>query len=90
MMKIALYDGRENSPTRGLISEFVIGERNLVTVKIPPNVTHGFKCIGTEEAIIANIPTETYNYAEPDEYCLPADTKEIPCHWGLAPGPKHG
>jgi dTDP-4-dehydrorhamnose 3,5-epimerase len=90
MMKVVLYDGRETSPTSGVINEFFIGERNPVMVKIPPDVYHGFKCIGTEEAIIVNVPTETYNYTEPDEYRLPADTKEIPYDWGLAPGLKHG
>jgi dTDP-4-dehydrorhamnose 3,5-epimerase len=90
MMKVALYDSREGSPTRGVVNEFVIGERNPVLVKIPPLVYHGFKCVGTEEALIVNVPTEMYNYAEPDEYRLPPDTKEIPYDWGLAPGLKHG
>jgi dTDP-4-dehydrorhamnose 3,5-epimerase len=90
MMKVALYDGREGSPTRGVVNEFVIGERNPVLVKIPPLVYHGFKCVSTEEALIVNVPTEMYDYAEPDEYRLPPDTKEIPYDWGLAPGLKHG
>ena len=90
MMKVALYDSRDGSPTKGVVNEFIIGERNPILVKIPPFVYHGFKCVGTEEALIVNVPTETYNYAEPDEFRLPADTKEIPYDWGLAPGLKHG
>jgi dTDP-4-dehydrorhamnose 3,5-epimerase len=90
MMKVALYDGRDDSPTKGLVNEFFIGERNPMLVKIPPYVYHGFKCIGTEEALIVNVPTAMYDYAEPDEYRLPPDTKAIPYDWGLAQGLKHG
>lgn len=90
MMKVVLYDSRENSPTKGAINEFIIGERNPQMIKIPPYVYHGFKCVGTEEALIVNVPTETYNYDEPDEFRLPPDTGEIPYDWGMAPGLKHG
>lgn len=90
MMKVALYDGRATSPTKGVINEFVIGEKNPLLVKIPPLVHHGFKCVGTEEALIVNVPTEAYDYQQPDEYRLPPNTLEIPYDWGLAPGLKHG
>jgi len=89
-MKVALYDGRDGSPTKGVVNEFVIGERNCNLIQIPPLVYHGFKCVSTEEALIVNVPTEAYNYGEPDEFRLSADTKEIPYDWGLAPGLKHG
>jgi len=90
MMKVALYDSREDSPTKGVVNEFIIGERNPILIAIPPFVYHGFKCVGTEEALIVNVPTEIYNYTEPDEFRLPPDTKDIPYDWGLAPGLKHG
>jgi dTDP-4-dehydrorhamnose 3,5-epimerase len=89
-MKVALYDGREGSPTKGVVNVFVIGERNPVLIKIPPLVHHGFKCIGNEEALIVNVPTEMFDYSQPDEYRLAADTKEKPYDWGLTPGLKHG
>jgi len=81
MMKVVLYDSRENSKTKGEINEFFIGEHNYMLVQIPPFVYHGFKCISETEAIIINAPTELYNYKEPDEYRLPFDTKEIPYNW---------
>ncbi len=90
MMKVVLYDSREGSPTKGVINEFFIGERNPMQIQIPRFVYHGFKCIGTEEALVVNVPTETFDYKDPDEYRLPPDTKEIPYDWGLAPGLKHG
>lgn len=88
--KVVLYDGREDSPTKGLINEFFMGEKNPLLLKIPPRIMHGFTAIGNEETRIINIPTELYNYKNPDEYRLPPDTKEIPYDWILKPGLKHG
>lgn len=90
MMKVALYDPRENSPTHGEINEFFVGEKNPILISVPPYVYHGFKGIGTDTAYFLSIPTLPYNYKEPDEYRLPADTDEIPYDWLLAPGKSHG
>lgn len=81
MMKIVLYDGRENSSTKGEVNEFFIGVHNPQLIKIPPLVYHGFKCISEEEAIVINTPSEVYNYNEPDEFRLPYDTDKIPYDW---------
>lgn len=86
MMKIAIYDQRPGSPTKGLVNEFFAGEHNLVLIQIPKDVYHGFKCISEHEAIILNFPTEMYNYKEPDEYRLPAHTKKIPYTWDRKDG----
>ena len=90
MIKLVLYDGREKSKTKNEINEFTIGERNLLTVKIPPEVWHGFKTVTEEYALILNVPTELYNYKEPDEHRLPPNTEKIPYDWKLAPWLKHG
>lgn len=89
LIKLALYDGRDNSPTKGEINEFFMGERKPMLVKIPPGVWHGFKAI-QEIAFVVNVPTELYNYEEPDEHRLPPDTDKIQYDWGLTPGLKHG
>ncbi|MHB9155755.1 MAG: polysaccharide biosynthesis C-terminal domain-containing protein [Endomicrobiales bacterium] len=81
MMKIAAYDARSGSKTKGMVNEFIVGEHNLLLIQIPPLVHHGFKCVGEHEAIILNFPTETYDYREPDEYRVPAHTKKIPYSW---------
>ena len=86
MAKVVLYDARENSPTRGQVQEFFMGERNPILLKIPPLVMHGFKAIGTTMAMIVNFPTELYNYQEPDEHRVPWDSKEIPYDWGARNG----
>jgi len=86
MAKVVLYDSREDSPTYQQVDEFFIGDRNPCLIKIPPMVMHGFKGIGHNVTLIVNVPTELYNYDDPDEYRLPFDTDEIPYDWALEPG----
>jgi dTDP-4-dehydrorhamnose 3,5-epimerase len=77
VIKLVLVDTREDSPTKGEISEFYIGEINPLLVQVPVGVYHGWKCLGTEEAFIINVPTKTYNYKDPDEYRLPAHNNGV-------------
>ncbi|HOL22703.1 MAG TPA: dTDP-4-dehydrorhamnose 3,5-epimerase family protein [bacterium] len=81
MLKLVLCDLREGSKTYKLINEFFIGEHNPILVHIPAGVYHGFKGIGEEEALVINVPTNTYNYKDPDELRLPFDTGQIPYNW---------
>lgn len=81
MIKLVLYDSREDSPTYKTINEFFIGEHKPMLVSIPPVVYHGFKCISPGEAIVINVPTMPYNHDNPDEYRLEAHTPEIPYDW---------
>jgi len=90
MVKLVLFDGRDESKTKNEINEFVIGEKNPLLVKVPQRVWHGFKAISEEYALIVNVPTELYNYKEPDEYRLPPNTDKIPYDWKLIPWLKHG
>jgi dTDP-4-dehydrorhamnose 3,5-epimerase len=86
MMKIALYDAREDSPTHGEVNEFFLGEHRPLVLRIPAGVYHGFKCISEHEAICLNLPTRVYDYADPDEYRLPAHTDAIPYDWNQRDG----
>lgn len=81
MMKIVLCDGRKKSKTYGEINEIFAGAHNPVLIHIPVFVYHGFKCISESEALVVNIPTEVYNYREPDEYRLPAHGSRIKYDW---------
>jgi dTDP-4-dehydrorhamnose 3,5-epimerase len=83
MIKLALYDRREGSPTCGEVNEFFLGEQNPQLVQVPQLVLHGFKGIGTEEAIVINCPTEVYRYDDPDEFRVDPLGNEIPYDWGL-------
>ncbi len=86
MAKVVLYDRREDSPTYGEINEFFMGEQNPLLLKIPPEVMHGFKGISQDMTLIVNIPTELYNYENPDEYRVPPHTDEIPYDWARKDG----
>jgi len=81
MIKLVLYDDRNNSSTKGEIMELFIGVENYVLVTIPPNVWNGFKGIGTEPAIVANCATLPH---DPNEIIrLDPINNNIPYDWGL-------
>jgi dTDP-4-dehydrorhamnose 3,5-epimerase len=82
--RIALYDAREGSPTRGNVVDVVGGEANPVLVIVPPGVYHGFKSTGSAPAYVVNVPTELYDYEGPDEFRRPYDDPAIPYDWGEA------
>lgn len=84
--KVVLYDNREDSPTKGLVNEFIMGEENQILLKIPPLVLHGFSPADNKEATILNVPTELYTYENPDEYRVPYDSNEVPYDWGAEKG----
>ena len=84
--KLVLYDNRKDSSTYKMINEIFFGEKNPLLISIPPNIWHGFKAIGSKKITVLNIPTELYNYDEPDEYRLPYDTDKIPYDWNMKMG----
>jgi dTDP-4-dehydrorhamnose 3,5-epimerase len=81
MIKLVLYDRREDSPTFNNVVELNCGIHNPVLVHIPADVCHGWMCFGPEEAIVVNIPTEPYNYENPDEHRIDPHDNEIPYEW---------
>jgi dTDP-4-dehydrorhamnose 3,5-epimerase len=85
-IKLAIYDEREDSSTRGEINEYAVGEHKPMLIQIPAGVYHGWLCVSDSEAIVINCPTETYDAKNPDEYRLPYDSPEIPYDWEI----KHG
>jgi dTDP-4-dehydrorhamnose 3,5-epimerase len=86
MAKVALYDAREGSPTRGQVDEFFLGEHNNILLKIPVGVMHGYKTVGSEPSLLINFPSEPYDPQQPDEYRLPWDTDQIPYDWAIKMG----
>ena len=53
MMKVVLYDGREDSPTKGEVNEFFMGEQNQILITIPPRV------MPTRRSPMRRVPTST-------------------------------
>lgn len=80
-LKVVLFDAREESPTYGRLNEFHVGDARPTFVVIPTGVWHGLQNLGSSDALVLNLPTEAYNYADPDHYRLPYDSPEIPYTW---------
>lgn len=84
MIKMVLYDDRENSPTRGNLMELFIGEQNYCLVTVPPMVWNGFKGIGESMALVANcssIPHDPAEIMRMDPF-----DPSIPYNWDLRHG----
>jgi len=86
MAKVVLHDRRDGSSTFGETNEFVIGWQRQRMVIIPKGVYHGFTAVGNEPASIINIPTELYDYDDPDEHRRPFDDPEIGYDWSVKNG----
>jgi dTDP-4-dehydrorhamnose 3,5-epimerase len=80
-LKLALYDGRDGSPTKGVVNELFIGDANRLLVRVPAGVQHGWKCISEHTALILNIPDQVYDYAAPDEQRVDPHQNDIPYDW---------
>ena len=85
LVHVVCWDGRAGSPTFGRLNEFTWSDRNPGLVAIPPDVYHGWKNIGTSEAIVVNMPTRPYTYDAPDALDLPWESAAakglIPYMW---------
>jgi len=80
-IKLVLYDGRENSSTKGKLMELFIGEDNYCLVKIPSGIWNSFKGIGTKPAVVANCATLSH---DPEEIVRKDPlSKDIPYNWEL-------
>jgi dTDP-4-dehydrorhamnose 3,5-epimerase len=85
MVKLVLVDTRSGSPTEGVVNEFSIGTLNPMLVQVHPLVYHGWKCTGTEPALVVNAPTEPYRHDAPDEFRL-APHGTLPYDWSRTDG----
>ncbi len=56
-IKLALYDDREGSRTKGELQEILLGGDDYALVTVPPGVWNGFKGLGGTDAIVANCAT---------------------------------
>lgn len=84
MIKLVLFDVRADSETNNLL-ELFIGTHNPCLVIVPNNILHGWKCISEYEALIINVPTEVYDYKNPDEERVdPHDEEEQAAELGFS------
>ncbi len=84
MVKMVLYDMRENSPTKGELMEVFLGDDNYSLLIVPPGVANGFTAIGGQPALVANCPDIPH---DPDEITrIDPLHNDIPYDWAI----KHG
>jgi dTDP-4-dehydrorhamnose 3,5-epimerase len=77
-VRIVLYDDREESPTRGLVTQHCFDDHSRALITIPEGVWHAVGNVGTSDAQLINCPTRAYNHESPDKWELPLDTELIP------------
>lgn len=81
-LRFGLYDGREDSPTRGMLSVFTLSDHQRAMVRIPCGVWHGVQNVGEVDGVFINLPTRPYYYEDPDKYRLPLTNDLIPFDFG--------
>ena len=80
-LKVALYDLRPASPTKGHLLEMFLGDRFAKCLKIPPGVAHG--CRALELSHLLYVTSSVYNPA--DEGRRQHDDAEIGYNWTAWP-----
>jgi dTDP-4-dehydrorhamnose 3,5-epimerase len=78
-IKLVIFDDRENSSTKGLITEISFGRDNYKLVIIPPNLWYSFKGISKVTALIANCIDFPHDPSESET--IDIDNKKIPYVW---------
>lgn len=80
MVKLVLYDMRENSPTYKQFQEVYFGDDNYCLVHIPAGVANASECLSSPYCIMCNIASEPHNpnikYKRIDPH-----SNEIPYNW---------
>jgi dTDP-4-dehydrorhamnose 3,5-epimerase len=86
VLKVALYDMRPDSPTRGVLQELFMGDdHGHAILKIPAGVAHGCKAIGGTAHLIY-VTSNVYDTAE--EGRIAHDDPEIGYDWVSGPSIK--
>ncbi|HTQ02468.1 MAG TPA: dTDP-4-dehydrorhamnose 3,5-epimerase family protein [Polyangiaceae bacterium] len=85
-LKVALYDTRADSKTRGTTLEFLLGDHQPGRVlRVPPGVAHGCKALSGPVHLFY-VTSHVYNPA--DEGRIPFDDPEIGYDWLRGPAIK--
>lgn len=77
-MEMLLYDDRENSTTKGMVSKFYLTEYDRSLLTFPACVWHASRNVGQKDVVVIDFPTIPYNHADPDKYRLPLNNDKIP------------
>lgn len=79
-VEFIVYDGREGSPSSGVVERFVLGRPDKYTLlHIPPGLWYAFAGRSEAPSLIANLADMPHRPEESDR--LPLDAPEMPCRW---------
>lgn len=78
IVKLALWDGREDSPTYRQHDVIRMGALRPVLVTVPPGVWHALRNESGAPAGYLNVIDQMYNHTVPDNWRLPSDMTGIP------------
>jgi dTDP-4-dehydrorhamnose 3,5-epimerase len=83
-IRVALFDDREKSPTKGVFQEVYLEEGQGQLLVVPPLVWNGFKGLGSTPSIVANCSTHAH---DPEEIGRkPHDDKYFAYDWSQRHG----
>jgi len=80
-VKLVIYDEREGSKTKGELMELFLGPDDYSLVVIPPDLWNGFKGMGDEPAIIADVTDIPHE--EADSTRVDPHKSHIPYDWSV-------
>lgn len=83
--QVVMFDGRDDSSTKGMMQVLLAGETHPIVLSIPPMVQHGYRAIGTEDVGMLYHAEEAYDPAKKDQIMItPFDSKDIGFDWNKA------
>ena len=77
-IKLALWDGREGSPSRGATEVVRMGAARPVLVIVPPGVWHGLRNESGAAAGYINVIDQLYSHERPDNWRATPRVTQIP------------
>jgi dTDP-4-dehydrorhamnose 3,5-epimerase len=77
-IKLALWDNRDTSPTKGATEIVRLGAMRPVMVIVPPGVWHGLRNESGAPAGYINATDALFDHADPDNWRLAPQAGEIP------------
>jgi dTDP-4-dehydrorhamnose 3,5-epimerase len=77
-IKLALWDGREDSSSKGATEIVRMGALRPVLVIVPPGVWHGLRNESGEPAGYINVIDQLYYHQKPDNWRLSPTSVDIP------------
>ena len=79
IIKLVLYDARQDSSTKGNFEEIILSDENYLLVSIPPLIWNGFCSGNKKSAILANCSNIPHDKKEIIR--IPYNDKQIPYIW---------